>query len=288
MTDARVLRGSTVPRPGWGELDVARKLDRWSFRSVSLSVFHPAFMPDWSPRLRRKAQAAGRINLPVDSQTGYEHSSSNDMEAARGLAAMMVLSMLHCLGASAQRLVHAAPRVVALGAVDARATACPARGAPLSARRRPARALGRSPGNQARVRRDRPPCRGMGIPSSAAGLYAVTMADMRGVPGTRYRRPYAVADSLDLLHGPVSGTVHLPVHLDWSGHAEYDLDAPGRIVDLYRAVLNEAASPQDLYTYLDAGMLRRLWAMLWLPVQLRGAWEQRFPVLAEISRVTAA
>jgi hypothetical protein len=35
-------------------------------------------------------------------------------------------------------------------------------------------------------------------------------------------------------------------------------------------------------------MLRRLWALLWLPAQLRRAWEQKFPVLAEISRVTAA
>jgi hypothetical protein len=107
-------------------------------------------------------------------------------------------------------------------------------------------------------------------------------------PEPRYRRPYAVADSLDLLRGPVSGTVRLPAHLDWSGHAEYDLDSPGRIVDLYRAVLNEAASPQDLNEYLDAGMLRRLWALLWLPAQLRRAWEQKFPVLAEISRIAAA
>jgi hypothetical protein len=29
-----------------------------------------------------------------------------------------------------------------------------------------------------------------------------------------------------------------------------------------------------------------LWALLWLPAQLRRAWEQRFPVLAEISRIT--
>jgi hypothetical protein len=57
--------------------------------------------------------------------------------------------------------------------------------------------------------------------------------------------------------------------------------------DLYRAVLIEAATPQDLYAYLDEKFLRRLWALLWLPVQLRRAWEQRFPVLAEISRVTA-
>jgi len=67
----------------------------------------------------------------------------------------------------------------------------------------------------------------------------------------------------------------------------YDLDTPGRIVDLYRAVLIEAASPQDLYAYLDATVLRRLWALLWLPAQLRKAWEHKFPVLAEISRITA-
>jgi hypothetical protein len=45
--------------------------------------------------------------------------------------------------------------------------------------------------------------------------------------------------------------------------------------------------PQDLYTYLDDRILRRLWALLWLPAQLRRAWEQTFPVLAEISRITA-
>lgn len=126
------------------------------------------------------------------------------------------------------------------------------------------------------------------ILSPAHGYTLMSMADTRGTPGSRYRRSYAVADSLDLLHGPASGTVRLPTHLDWSGEAEYDLDAPGRIVDLYRAVLIEAATPQDLYEYLDAGMLRRLWALLWLPAQLRRDWEQKFPVLAEISRVTAA
>jgi hypothetical protein len=111
--------------------------------------------------------------------------------------------------------------------------------------------------------------------------------DSWGVAGARYRRPYAVPERLDLLRGPSSGTVRLPPYLDWSGNAVYDLDAPGRVVDLYRAVLIEAATPQDLYAYLDEKVLRRLWALLWLPVQLRRAWEQRFPVLAEISRVTA-
>jgi hypothetical protein len=118
-------------------------------------------------------------------------------------------------------------------------------------------------------------------------LHYMDRTDSGDTPAARYRRPYAVAESLDLLRGPSSGTVRLPAHLDWSGNAIYDLDAPGRIVDLYRAVLIEAASPQDLYAYLDATVLRRLWALLWLPAQLRKAWEQKFPVLAEISRVTA-
>lgn len=113
-------------------------------------------------------------------------------------------------------------------------------------------------------------------------------ADSQGAPGARYQRPYAVPERLDLLRGPSSGIVHLPSYLDWSGNAVYDLDAPGRVVDFYRAVLIEAASPQDLYAYLDERVLRRLWALLWLPAQLRRAWEQRFPVLAEISRITTA
>jgi hypothetical protein len=112
--------------------------------------------------------------------------------------------------------------------------------------------------------------------------------DSEGAAGGRYQRPYAIPERLDLLRGPSSGIVRLPPHLDWSGNAVYDLDAPGRVVDLYRAVLIEAASSQDLYAFLNEMVLRRLWALLWLPAQLRSAWEQRFPVLAEISRITAA
>lgn len=92
---------------------------------------------------------------------------------------------------------------------------------------------------------------------------------------------------LDLLRGPSSGTVLLPSHLDWSGNAVYDLEASGRVVDLCRAVVIEAASPQDLCVYLDETALRRLWALLRLPARLRRACDQRFPDLAAISRVTA-
>jgi hypothetical protein len=69
--------------------------------------------------------------------------------------------------------------------------------------------------------------------------------------------------------------------LKWSGSSRYDLDSPGRIVDLYRTVINEAATPPDLYTYLDEATLRRLWPSMWLPEAVRQAWQERFPELAD-------
>jgi len=101
----------------------------------------------------------------------------------------------------------------------------------------------------------------------------------------RYAKPVVVPDRLDLLTGPVSGIVRLPRHLKWSGNAHYDLDSPGRIVDLYRAVLNEAATPADLHAYLNEAVLIQLWSTLWLPVPVRTAWEERFPQLRSLSGV---
>jgi hypothetical protein len=79
-------------------------------------------------------------------------------------------------------------------------------------------------------------------------------------PQRRYAKPYVVAASLDLLRGPTTGVVMLPRRLDWSGAASYDLEAPGRIVDLYRTVLIEATSPEDLDAYVDEATLKRLWS----------------------------
>ncbi|MFE9575933.1 hypothetical protein ACFYO1_06080 [Nocardia sp. NPDC006044] len=103
-----------------------------------------------------------------------------------------------------------------------------------------------------------------------------------------YHKPVAVPEDLHLLTGPTSGIVNLPTHLDWSGHAEYDLDRPGRIVDLYRTVINEAAGPADLYAYLNEAVLKRLWSYMWLPQQIKRAWESRFPELAQLSRLASA
>ena len=104
----------------------------------------------------------------------------------------------------------------------------------------------------------------------------------------RYAKPIVVADDLALLHGATTGVVTLPRHLDWSGSADYDLDSPGRIVDLYRTVLIEATKPADLHAFLDRATLTQLWPSLWLPPELRRAWEERFPELPRTGSRPAA
>jgi len=85
------------------------------------------------------------------------------------------------------------------------------------------------------------------------------------------RKPYVVAERLDDLHGPSTGTVNLPPHLDWSGNASYDLDKPSRLATMYRTVLNEAGSVDDLRAWLDGQVLVQLWPTLWLPPQVDGS-----------------
>ncbi|GIE79306.1 hypothetical protein Aph02nite_52560 [Actinoplanes philippinensis] len=105
----------------------------------------------------------------------------------------------------------------------------------------------------------------------------------------RYAKPIVVADDLGLLRGQTTGVVTLPRHLDWSGAADYNLDSSGRIVDLYRTVLIEATNADDLHAFLDQMVLTRLWPSIWLPPELRRAWEQRFPELRRAaSEVSAA
>jgi hypothetical protein len=101
------------------------------------------------------------------------------------------------------------------------------------------------------------------------------------------RKPYVVADRLDDLHGPTSGMVTLPRHLDWSGDPTYNLDKPARLASMYKTVLNEAASVDDLNTWLDQQMLLRIWPSLWLPPRLRQRWEHHFAALAA-TRTAAA
>lgn len=112
------------------------------------------------------------------------------------------------------------------------------------------------------------------------------MADTQSA--RRYAKPIVLPLRLDLLHGPISGIVDLPRRLDWSGNARYDLDRPGRIVDLYRTVISDATDPADLHAYLDGPTLRQLWPTIWLGPEIRCAWESRFPELAALRGKAAA
>jgi hypothetical protein len=96
------------------------------------------------------------------------------------------------------------------------------------------------------------------------------------------RKQYVVAERLDDLRGQTEGTVNLPQHLDWSGKASYDLDRPARLASMYRTVLNEASSTDDLRAWIDGQLLVQLWPTLWLPPQLQRLWESRFPELASV------
>ncbi|HEV2637910.1 MAG TPA: hypothetical protein VGX23_22355 [Actinocrinis sp.] len=104
----------------------------------------------------------------------------------------------------------------------------------------------------------------------------------------RYAKPVVLPQDLALLAGPTSGIVHLPRHLDWFGNPTYDLDRPGRIIDLCRTVINEATDPDDLHTYLDEITVKRLWSYMWLSPATRRAWEEKFPQLAQLHRLTEA
>jgi hypothetical protein len=110
------------------------------------------------------------------------------------------------------------------------------------------------------------------VPSRPAGGYA-SYGD---------RKPYVVAERLDDLRGPTEGLVNLPKHLDWSGSPSYDLDNPKRLASMYRTVLTEAGTIDDLRAWIHRRLLAQLWPTLWLPPRVRRLWESRFPDLASL------
>ncbi len=100
------------------------------------------------------------------------------------------------------------------------------------------------------------------------------------IPGGGYAlRTVVVAADLDDLRGPVHGQVRLPLHLDASARQLYDLDAPYSRELMYRVVLLEAGSVEDLSRWLQGDTLVELWPELYLPPVVRAAWEERHPRL---------
>ena len=96
---------------------------------------------------------------------------------------------------------------------------------------------------------------------------------------TRHKR-VVTAPLLGELHGPVSGVIELPHRLFWQADRRVDLDNPALLRWTYQVVLREAASVEELETWLDGDTLVRLWPELHLPRWVRQAWQQRHPELA--------
>jgi len=102
-------------------------------------------------------------------------------------------------------------------------------------------------------------------------------------PGARYQsrpgRGVLVATDLADLRGPVAGTVELPLWLFWQPDRTFRLEDPAMLRWMYENVLREAATPEDLTSYLDGGTLVAVWPDLFLPKGVRQAWEDQHAVL---------
>jgi len=96
----------------------------------------------------------------------------------------------------------------------------------------------------------------------------------------RPRRRFLVAADLADLRGPSSGVVELPLRLFWSApDRTFDLGVPDLVRSMYEKVLREAVRFEELATYLNGDLLVAVWPMLFLPREMRQAWEARHPVL---------
>ena len=106
---------------------------------------------------------------------------------------------------------------------------------------------------------------------------------MQPIAGTgRALRPVVVVQDLHELHGPLTGQHRLPLRLDASARPAYDFADPQRRDLAYRTVLMEACSVSDLTDWLEEGALLAMWPDLYLPKNVRAAWEGQHPKLARL------
>lgn len=105
----------------------------------------------------------------------------------------------------------------------------------------------------------------------------------RHEPGTRlgfsHTKPVHVADDLSELRGPASGTVTLPIHIDWTPAATYDLAVPERVRTMLETVLREADSEAEVAEWIDRDLLVEHWVALNPEPFIREAWESAHPEL---------
>lgn len=104
-------------------------------------------------------------------------------------------------------------------------------------------------------------------------VYAAPAAGER--MSVQHTRPAYLVDDLCALRGPTSGTVSLPVSIDWTPANRYDMSIGRRVQTMYETVLRSASSENDLIEFLDRDLLIKSWAVLRLPRFIRQAWESQ-------------
>lgn len=93
-------------------------------------------------------------------------------------------------------------------------------------------------------------------------------------------RKVLVAADLAELHGPAEGVVELPLRLFWSApDRRFDLGDLDMLRSMYEKVLRDAIRMDELTIYLNGGRLAAVWPDLFLPRDVRRAWEDQHPVL---------
>ena len=91
--------------------------------------------------------------------------------------------------------------------------------------------------------------------------------------------PYAAPASLDELHGPTSGQVRVPAHVDPHPDPVFSLEVESSRRAMYAAVMR-AGTVDDQRELLDAGLVRELWPSIHLPARARELWA---PLLADVA-----
>jgi hypothetical protein len=87
--------------------------------------------------------------------------------------------------------------------------------------------------------------------------------------------PYAAPASLDELHGPTSGQVRVPAHVDPHPDPVFSLEVESSRRAMYAAVMR-AGTVEDQRELLDAGLVRELWPSIHLPARAHALWAPLF------------
>lgn len=90
---------------------------------------------------------------------------------------------------------------------------------------------------------------------------------------------YLVPHAFNDLQGPATGTVELPLHLDWGPERTYNVDDDGSCSVLYQLTLQNSGTIGEICRIVNAGRLTALWPTMILPPRCRRLWENTFPQL---------